>query len=109
MNREYDLDRFRVNPKIGLALVAIVVLLVSFLGVFFLAMWVNVPVGNAAVMVDPMGGKISGPVIGPTWATKAPWVSAVQIKVAVETLGMWGDGYDPTADFPTVKSFSKDQ
>jgi regulator of protease activity HflC (stomatin/prohibitin superfamily) len=109
MNVEYGGDRFGFNPKIGLAIVAIVVLLVSFLAVFFLSMWINVPVGNAAVMVDPMAGKVTGPVIGPTWATKAPWVNAVQIKVAVDTLGMWGDGSDPTADFPTVKSFSKDQ
>ncbi len=108
MNMEYG-DRFRANSKIGIALAIIVILLVAFLGVFFLSMWVNVPVGNAVVMVDPMSGKITGPALGPTWATKAPWVSAVQIKVAVDTLGMWGDGYDQTADFPTVKSFSKDQ
>jgi len=108
MNVEYG-DRFRVNPKIGIAVAIIVVLLVAFLGVFFLSMWVNVPVGNAVVMVDPMSGTITGPVLGPAWATKAPWVSAVQIKVAVDTLGMWGDGYDQTADFSTVKSFSKDQ
>ncbi len=108
MNMEYR-DRFQVNPKIGIAVAIIVVLLVAFLGVFFLSMWVNVPVGNAVVMVDPMSGTITGPALGPTWATKAPWVSAVQIKVAVDTLGMWGDGYDQTADFPTVKSFSKDQ
>lgn len=108
MNMEYE-NRFQVNSKISIAVVAIVVLLVAFLGTFFLTMWVNVPVGNAAVLVDPMSGEISGPSLGPTWATKAPWVTAVQIKVAVDTLGMWGDGYDATADFPTVKSFSKDQ
>ena len=108
MNMEYG-DRFQVIPKVGIAVVAILVLLVAFLAVFFLTMWVNVPVGNAVVMVDPVGGKISGPIRGPTWATKAPWVNAVQISIAVDTLGMWGDGYDPTADLPTVKSFSKDQ
>ena len=108
MNMEYG-DRIQVNSKIGIAVAIIVVLLVAFLGVFFLSMWVNVPVGNAVVMVDPMSGEITGPSLGPTWATKAPWVSAVQIKVAVDILGMWGDGYDQTADFPTVKSFSKDQ
>lgn len=108
MNMEYG-DRFQVNSKIGIAVAIIVVLLVAFLGVFFLSMWVNVPVGNAVVLVDPMSGEITGPSLGPTWATKAPWVSAVQIKVAVDTLGMWGDGYDSTADFSTVKSFSKDQ
>jgi regulator of protease activity HflC (stomatin/prohibitin superfamily) len=105
---EYE-ERFQINPKLGIALFIIVVLIVVFTAVFFLTMWVNVPVGNAVVMVDPVGGTISGPIIGPTWATKAPWVNAVQIKVAVDTLGMWGDGYDSTADFPTVKSFSKDQ
>ncbi len=108
MNMDYE-QRLQVNPKIVMALVIIVVLVAVSLSVFFLTMWVNVPVGNAVVMVDPVGGKITGPVLGPTWATKAPWVNAVQIKVAVDTLGMWGSGIDPTADLPTVKSFSKDQ
>jgi regulator of protease activity HflC (stomatin/prohibitin superfamily) len=108
MNMDYE-QRFQVNPKIVMALVIIVVLVAVSLSVFFLTMWVNVPVGNTVVMVDPVGGKITGPVLGPTWATKAPWVNAVQIKVAVDTLGMWGSGTDPTADLPTVKSFSKDQ
>jgi regulator of protease activity HflC (stomatin/prohibitin superfamily) len=108
MNIDYE-QRFQINPKIVMASVIIIVLLGVSLSVFFLTMWVNVPVGNAVVMVDPVGGKITGPVLGPTWATKAPWVNAVQIKVAVDTLGMWGSGTDPTADLPTVKSFSKDQ
>ena len=108
MSMDYQ-DRFQINPKIGIIVAIIVVLLVSFVAVFALTMWVNVPVGNAVVMVDPLGGSISEPILGPTWATKAPWVNPVQIKVAVDTLGMWGDGSDRTADFPTVKSFSKDQ
>jgi regulator of protease activity HflC (stomatin/prohibitin superfamily) len=107
-NMEYE-DRFRVNPTIGLALVIILVLAAIFAAVFFLTMWVNVQVGNAVVLVDPLSGKISDPHLGPTWVTKAPWVQPVQITVAVDTLGMWGDGTDRTADFPTVKSFSRDQ
>jgi regulator of protease activity HflC (stomatin/prohibitin superfamily) len=105
---EYE-DRFRVNPAIGLALIIILVVAAVFAAVFFLTMWVNVPVGNAVVLVDPLGGIISDPILGPTWVTKAPWVQPVQISVAVDTLGMWGDGSDRTADFPTVKSFSRDQ
>jgi len=108
MNMEYE-ERFRINPKIVISLIIILALIAFSTVVFFLTMWVNVPVGNAVVMVDPVGGKISGPILGPTWATKAPWVNPVQIKVAVDILGMWGDGTDRTADFPTVKSFSKDQ
>ena len=108
MNIEYR-ERFPINPKIVIALVIIVVLIVFSIAVFFLTMWVNVPVGNAVLMVDPISGKISDPILGPTWATKAPWVRGVQITVAVDTIGMWGDGTDSTADFPTVKSFSRDQ
>ncbi|MFA5365030.1 MAG: SPFH domain-containing protein [Candidatus Bathyarchaeia archaeon] len=108
MSVDYNV-RSRVNPKI-VAVIAIALILVSgFVVVFVSTMWVNVPVGSAVVLVDPVSAKISGPVLGPTWTTKAPWVSAVEIKVAVDTLGMWGDGYDYTADFSTVKSFSKDQ
>jgi regulator of protease activity HflC (stomatin/prohibitin superfamily) len=98
-----------INPKKAIAVILILAIAISSITIFALTMWVNVPVGNVAVMVDPMTGTISEPIKGPTWATKAPWVTPVQIKVAVDTLGMWGDGYDATADFPTVKSFSKDQ
>ena len=108
MNIEYE-PRFRINPKIGIALIIILVLAGFSTLVFFLTMWVNVPVGNAVLMVDPIAGTISDPTLGPTWAIKAPWVRAVQITVAVDTLKIWGDGTDPTADFPTVKSFSRDQ
>jgi regulator of protease activity HflC (stomatin/prohibitin superfamily) len=108
MSIEYE-PKFRIDPKIGIALIIILVVAAFSTVIFFLTMWVNVPVGNAALMVDPIAGIISDPILGPTWATKAPWVNAVQITVAVDTLGMWGDGTDRTADFPTVKSFSKDQ
>jgi len=111
MNMENE-DRYQFNPQFGLlgyALIIIVVLIAIFAAVFFLTMWVNVPVGNAVVMVDPLSGTISEPILGPTFATKAPWVNAVQITVAVDTLKIWGDGTDSTADFSTVKSFSRDQ
>ena len=108
MNVEYD-DRLPINPKIVIILVSVLVVIGIFIAVFFLTMWVNVPVGNAVLMVDPVGGTIGNPILGPTWATKAPWVTPVQIQVSVDTIGMWGSGGDPTADFPTVNSFSRDQ
>ena len=49
---EYD-ERFQINPKIGIALFIIVVLIVVFTAVFFLTMWVNVPVGNAVEWLTP--------------------------------------------------------
>ena len=105
-------NRYQFNTSFGLlgyVLIIVTVLIAIFAAIFFLTMWVNVPVGNVVVLVDPLAGTISEPTLGPTFVTKAPWVSAVQITVAVDTLGMWGDGTDSTADFPTVKSFSQDQ
>jgi len=109
VKKEMDKEKFHFNPAIGLALIIIIVFAAVFTAVFFLTMWVNVPVGNAVVLVDPIAGSISDPILGPTWVTKTPWVQPVQIGVAVDTLGMWGDGSDRTADFPTIKSFSRDQ
>ena len=111
MNMENE-DRYQFDPsfgKLGYVIIIIAVLIAIFAAVFFLTMWVSVPVGSAVVMVDPLGGTISEPVVGPTFATKAPWVNAVQVKISVDTLRVWGDGSDRTADFPTVKSFSEDQ
>jgi len=111
MNMENE-NRYQFNTSFGLlgyVIIIVTVLIAIFAAVFFLTMWVSVPVGNAVIMVDPLGGTISQPVLGPTFVTKAPWVNAVQIIVSVDSLGMWGDGTDRTADFPTVKSFSKDQ
>ncbi len=111
MNMENE-DRYQFNPQFGLlgyVIIIIGVLIAVFAALFFLTMWVNVPVGSAAVMVDPLAGTISQPVIGPTFAIKPPWVNAVQIKISVDTLKIWGAGTDRTADFPTVRSFSEDQ
>jgi regulator of protease activity HflC (stomatin/prohibitin superfamily) len=97
--------------KRAFSVVMIVVLVgLVLVTVFFaLTMFVSVGVGHAAVLVDPWAGTVSEPRIGPTWIVKAPWVQSVDIIVATDTLGMWGDGTDPTADLPTVKCFSRDQ
>ncbi len=75
-------ESFRIKPKIVAVIVIAVILVASFAVVFVTTMWVNVPVGSAVVLVDPMNAKISGPVLGPTWTTKAPgsvqWKSQLQ-------------------------------
>jgi regulator of protease activity HflC (stomatin/prohibitin superfamily) len=82
---------------------------VLFSVLFALTMFVSVGVGHAAVLVDPWAKTVSDPKVGPTWIVKAPWVQSVNIMVATDTLGMWGDGSDPKADLPTVYCFSRDQ
>jgi len=89
-----------------------IILLIGLLifGIFFaITMFASVGVGHAMVLVDPWAKTISEPTIGPAWIVKAPWVQAVDIMVATDTLGMWGDGKDPSADLPTVNCFSRDQ
>jgi len=101
--------RFRLRSVLKAASIVILVSILLIGVLFGSAMFVNVPVGYALVLVDPVTRSISGPILGPTWYLKAPWVQGVLIYYAVDSLGMWGDGTDPYADYPSVKCFSSDQ
>jgi len=99
--------RFRNILKVAVVTILISIMLI---GVFFSsAMFVNVPVGYGLILVDPLTKSIQGPILGPTWYLKAPWIQGILIYYAVDSLGMWGDGTDPYADYPAVKCFSTDQ
>ncbi len=93
----------------GGIIIILLIGVVLFSVLFALTMFVSVGVGHAAVLVDPWAKTVSDPKVGPTWIVKAPWVQSVDIMVATDTLGMWGDGTDPKADLPTVYCFSRDQ
>jgi regulator of protease activity HflC (stomatin/prohibitin superfamily) len=93
----------------SVVMIILLVGLVLFTVLFALTMFVSVGVGHATVLVDPWAKTVSEPKIGPTWIVKAPWIQPVNIMVATDTLGMWGDGKDPSADLPTVNCFSRDQ
>ena len=97
-----------INKKqvLGFAVIGIVVVVVA-LVVF--TMLYSVGVGEAGMIVDPLTGSISNPVIGPTFGIKAPWTSLTKVTFARETLGMWGDGSDEFADYAAINCFSKDQ
>jgi regulator of protease activity HflC (stomatin/prohibitin superfamily) len=99
----------RFKRVFSLVMIILLIGVVIFGILFAFSMFVSVGVGYAVVLVDPWAKSISEPTLGPTWIVKAPWVQAVNIMVATDTLGMWGDGTDPSADLPTVECFSKDQ
>jgi regulator of protease activity HflC (stomatin/prohibitin superfamily) len=99
----------RFKRVFSLAMIILLIGVVIFGILFAFSMFVSVGVGYAVVLVDPWAKSISEPTLGPTWIVKTPWVQAVNIMVATDTLGMWGDGTDPSADLPTVECFSKDQ
>ena len=109
--REKGKDRRFVKVGGAVALLAIILFTV----LFSASMFVNVPVGYALVLVDPLTRTVSGPVIGPTWYVKAPWVQAIPIYYTVDRLGMWGEptatgsSKDSTANYPGVPCFSRDQ
>lgn len=94
MNEESTYPTLRV-AKIGLIVLAII--LVVFFIIFALTMVVSVGVGHAVVLVDPIAKSTSDPILGPTYALKAPWVSAVDVYYAT-------DSYEAT-----VPCFSSDQ
>ncbi len=81
---------------------------VAFILVAGLFMFVYIPPGHAGIFVDPATKSVSDSVVGPSWYIKMPWVEYKQIYIAVDTLGMWGDGTDPYADYPGVDSESSD-
>jgi len=90
-------------------MIIILIAVVAFGLLFAFTMFASVGVGYAVVLVDPWAKTVSDPRVGPTWIIKAPWVQPVNIMIATDTLGMWGDGTDPSADMPTINCFSKDQ
>lgn len=78
-------------------LIVLFVVLLLFAVIFPLMMLVKVDVGHAVVLVDPVSKSIGDPILGPAFAVKAPWVSAVDIYYAT-------DSYEAT-----VPCFSSDQ
>lgn len=91
-------DSLRVSWSLAkTGLVVLVVVLLIFAVMFPLMMLVKVDVGHAVILVDPLSKSISDPMLGPAFALKAPWVSAVDIYYAT-------DSYETT-----VPCFSSDQ
>lgn len=78
-------------------LVSVLIVFLIIAVVFSLVMIVQVSVGHAIILVDPLTKSTSEPIVGPTFAIKAPWVTAVDIYYATES-------YEDT-----IPSFSSDQ
>ncbi len=106
------MDEYRPKPSLSRTqfLIMVIIIIVAIIaGLVSFTMLFNVGVGEAGMIVDPLTGSISDPVIGPTLGLKAPWTSLTTVTYARETLGMWGDGSDALADYPSIDCFSNDQ
>jgi len=65
--------------------------------------------GHASVIIDPLTGRISGPVVGPKWFLKAPWQYDKDAYIAVDKVDLWTDpNTGQTGDLPTVSCLTKD-
>jgi regulator of protease activity HflC (stomatin/prohibitin superfamily) len=95
--------------KTFLRIIIIIAVVIAIIGLIIFVMIFSVGVGEAGMIVDPLTGSISDPVLGPTFGLKAPWTSLTKVTYARETLGMWGDGTDEFADYAAIDCFSKDQ
>lgn len=80
-----------------LILVAVPILLVILVIISALFMVISVGVGHAVILVDPLTRTTSEPILGPTYAVKAPWVTAIDVYYATDTFE------------DTIPSFSSDQ
>jgi len=87
--------------------VAVLLLLIVFAIVIPLTVFRTVAVGYGAILVDPIAKTISGPVTGPAWFFKAPWVSDVHIYYALDSVGMWKEDA-VQGDYPPITPISKD-
>jgi hypothetical protein len=99
------------KPTIDKTLLRIIIIIgvaIAISGLMVFTMIFNVGVGEAGMVVDPLTGSISDPILGPTFGIKAPWTSLTTVPYARETLGMWGDGTDEFADYSAIDCFSKD-
>lgn len=108
LRRIFSLKNQYGQWHIGRIMTGLILLIILGL-VFFFGMFYNVSVGEGMMIVDPVSGSISNPILGPTYGIKMPWQQSIYVYLATDSLGMWGNGSDQYADFPSIACFSRDQ
>ena len=96
---EYRYPKFPV-------LIPVVVIVLVLIGVIGVLSASTVGVGDVALVVDPLGGTVSNPVVGPRWFLKLPWQSVVRVPYSTQYLIL--SDSDPNADFASLMCFSSE-
>jgi regulator of protease activity HflC (stomatin/prohibitin superfamily) len=86
--------------------IPIVIVSVVLVGVIIVLSGASVGVGDVALVIDPLGGTVSNPVVGPRWFLKFPWQSVVRVPVSTQYLIL--SDSDANADFRSLMCFSKE-
>jgi len=98
---------FGDRPWLKRVAVAVLFLLIVFAIIVPLTVFRTVAVGYGAILVDPITKTISGPITGPAWFFKAPWVTDIHIYYALDSVGMWKEDA-VQGDYPPITPISKD-
>jgi regulator of protease activity HflC (stomatin/prohibitin superfamily) len=88
------------------AIVPVVVGVIVVVGVLGLLSGASVSVGDVALVVDPLSGTVSNPVVGPRWFLKLPYQSVVKMPYSTQYLIL--SDSDPNADFDSLMCFSSE-
>ena len=92
-------------PKFPVIIPAVVVVIIT-VGVLGLLSGASVGVGDVALVVDPLSGTVSNPVVGPRWFLKLPYQSVVKVPYSTQYLIL--SNTDPNADFASLMCFSSE-
>ncbi|HIH87747.1 TPA: hypothetical protein HA344_00885 [Candidatus Bathyarchaeota archaeon] len=94
---EYRYPKFPV-------LLPVAIVVIGLIGVTVLLSGASVGVGDVALVIDPLSGTVSNPVVGPRWFLKLPYQSVIKMPYSTQYL-ILSDG-DPNADFSSLMCFS---
>jgi len=92
-------------PRIPIFIPLLIVIVVV-AGVFAVLSGTSVGVGDVALVVDPLSGTVSNPVVGPRWFLKLPYQSVVKVPYSTQYLIL--SDTDPNADFSSLMCFSSE-
>jgi regulator of protease activity HflC (stomatin/prohibitin superfamily) len=90
-------------PKVPIIAPIAIIVLVG-IGVLVVLSGASVGVGDVALVVDPLGGTVSNPVVGPRWFLKLPYQSVIKMPYSTQYLIL--SDSDPNADFDSLMCFS---
>ena len=94
---EYRYPKFPV-------LLPVAIVVIGLIGVAILLSGASVGVGDVALVVDPLSGTVSNPVVGPRWFLKLPYQSVIKMPYSTQYLIL--SDSDPNADFSSLMCFS---
>lgn len=104
--KKYSEDGLTVNESLKLFGIGMIILVILALAV---TSFTVVGVGHACIIVDPVSGAVSEPMLGPSWFFRLPWTYPIDIFYATASTEMWTDQETgERGEYPAIHVLSKD-